>query len=112
MGHYKYASDEEAKEAIRRQKKEYVQRIGIENYRAMVRPMALNCYYRNKEKNKNEPKPEPKKRGRPRIKPIKEPKEPKEPKQPTIYTYVKAPKKSKLYEKIRQLEEIINNSLK
>ena len=35
--HYKYASDAEATAAARLRTKKYIERIGIENYRAMVR---------------------------------------------------------------------------
>ena len=110
MGHYKYASDAEATAAARLGTKKYIERIGIENYRAMVRKMALACYYRKKELHKNDPKPEPKKRGRPMGTKSKLPKLPKLPK-PKLPKLPKTPKPSKaeLYEKIKQLEEYIKN---
>ncbi len=98
MGHYKYASDEEAKEAYNRQRKNWIENYGRENYLALMRVQSLRCYYKNKEKHKYDPKPEPKKRGRPRIKPFVE-------KPITI-------KKSDLIEKIKQLEEIIRTNFK
>ena len=119
--HYKYASDAEATAAARLRTKKYIERIGIENYKAMVRKMALACYYKKKELHKNDPKPPPKKLGRPvgskakvprvkvpkvKVPKVKVPKVkvPKEPK-PKIPNTTKA----ELYEKIKKLEDYIKN---
>ncbi len=44
----KYNTPEEAKEAIKIQKKNYIERIGIENYRQMVRVKSLIHYHKYK----------------------------------------------------------------
>ena len=119
--HYKYASDAEATAAARLRTKKYIERIGIENYKAMVRKMALACYYKKKELHKNDPKPPPKKLGRPvgskakvpkvKVPKIKVPKEPKKLGRPLKPKIPKIPNQTKaeLYEKIKNLEEYIKN---
>jgi len=48
--HYKYNSDEEAKQALKQQKLNYIEKVGKDNFKKMVNEASKICYYRNKEK--------------------------------------------------------------
>ena len=44
----KYATEEERQEALKQQRKNYIEKMGIDNYKEMVRKSSLICYHRNK----------------------------------------------------------------
>ncbi len=46
---YKYKTKEEATEAHKRQRKEYIERMGLENYKEMVRKASLLYYRKHKQ---------------------------------------------------------------
>ena len=64
MGRVKlYNTIEEAKEAIKQQRLNYINRMGRDVYRVKVNKASLKCYY---DKQKLEGNDLPKKKGRPR----------------------------------------------
>ena len=70
MGRVKlYNTIEEAKEAIKQQRLNYINKIGCEKYRDMVNKASLKWYYN---KQKAEGNDLPKKKGRPRTTVYKE----------------------------------------